>query len=162
MWLFKHIKYPTGPHFATALPTPRSPLFPTMAGGTPQYATWRNNAHPNWWQDAGLRKLHFWIGKSHNLMNDIGPRRIQFSSHRCNLFINVRDHTCSNFIVDSFLMDQNRVAIRTVLHLALWVILLPVFVWAVAYFTPRTDRFLMVYKLFPNGLPISIIHPGTG
>ncbi|KEP46292.1 sugar transporter [Rhizoctonia solani 123E] len=32
-----------------------------MAGGAPQYATWRNNAHPNWWQDAGLRKLHFWI-----------------------------------------------------------------------------------------------------
>ncbi|CAE6412359.1 unnamed protein product [Rhizoctonia solani] len=32
-----------------------------MTGGTPQYTTWRNNAHPNWWQDAGLRKLHFWI-----------------------------------------------------------------------------------------------------
>ncbi|CUA71794.1 Sugar transporter STL1 [Saccharomyces cerevisiae S288c] [Rhizoctonia solani] len=33
-----------------------------MTGGAPQYTTWRNNAHHNWWQDGGLRKLHFWIG----------------------------------------------------------------------------------------------------
>ncbi|CAE6477579.1 unnamed protein product [Rhizoctonia solani] len=56
-----NIKYPMGPFciFTSCPHRPTTTLI--MAGGTPQYATWRNNAHPNWWQDAGLRKLHFWI-----------------------------------------------------------------------------------------------------
>ncbi|KAG8690683.1 hypothetical protein FRC11_009860 [Ceratobasidium sp. 423] len=43
-----------------------------MASGAPQYATWRNNAHPNWWQDAGLRKLHFWIAVTYLSITTFG------------------------------------------------------------------------------------------